>query len=181
MKSNKAFTLIELLVVVLIIGILAAIAVPQYQKAVEKSRVTQALAFMKTLYQEQQIYFLANGDYPNSFDDISVNIPWTEKEKWFTGATAKDSLSDGKWSVQLLKGGTPGILMGHISGKYKGAGFAIYQNHPKAPNGQILCFERKAEGVIFDDEEDGAYCRKVLGGTKIPEASGTHNIYKIPW
>ena len=179
--KNQAFTLIELLVVVLIIGILTAIAVPQYQKAVEKSRVAQALTFMKTLYQAQQYYFLANGDYPNSFNDLSVNIPWTEKEKWFTGASAKDSFSDGKWSVQLLKGKSSGILMGHISGKYKGAGFAIYQNSSGAPNEQILCFERKAEGITFDDEEDGAYCRKVLGGTKIPEASGTHNIYKIPW
>ena len=181
MKINKkAFTLVELLVVVLIIGILAAIAVPQYEKAVEKSRTTQALAFMKTLYQAQQVYFLANGDYPNNFNDIDVNIPWTENEKWFTGTSAMDSRSDGKWSVQLLKGGTPGILMGHISGKYKGAGFAVYQTHGVIPSGQIVCFERKAEGVIFKDD-DGEYCRKVLGGTKLPEASSTHNIYTIPW
>ena len=57
---SKAFTLIELLVVVLIIGILAAVAVPQYQKAVERSRATQALILMRPLIQAQKSYFLTS-------------------------------------------------------------------------------------------------------------------------
>lgn len=58
---KKAFTLIELLVVVLIIGILSAIALPQYQKAVEKSRMAEALASLKTWQQALDVYVLANG------------------------------------------------------------------------------------------------------------------------
>ena len=59
--NKKAFTLIELLVVVLIIGILSAIALPQYQKAVEKSRSAEALNNLSSLQQAIDAYVLQNG------------------------------------------------------------------------------------------------------------------------
>ena len=59
--TTHAFTLIELLVVVLIIGILVAVAVPQYQKAVEKSRVAEALSVIGSLRQGIDLFVLANG------------------------------------------------------------------------------------------------------------------------
>ncbi len=60
-NTRRGFTLIELLVVVLIIGILAAVAVPQYQKAVEKSRLTEALVNIPVMMREMEAYVLANG------------------------------------------------------------------------------------------------------------------------
>ena len=58
---SKGFTLIELLVVVLIIGILAAVAVPQYQLAVEKSRAAEAITLMSSLQKAVDLYILQNG------------------------------------------------------------------------------------------------------------------------
>ncbi len=72
---KKAFTLIELLVVVLIIGILAAIALPQYTQTVNKSRAVQALVMLRALADAQEAFFLANGDYTNELTELDVQIP----------------------------------------------------------------------------------------------------------
>ncbi|MBO7238613.1 MAG: prepilin-type N-terminal cleavage/methylation domain-containing protein [Elusimicrobiaceae bacterium] len=69
--NKKAFTLIELLVVVLIIGILAAIAVPQYQVAVTKSRFTKLIISARALKDAEEVYYMENGHYTTQQSDLA--------------------------------------------------------------------------------------------------------------
>jgi len=73
--KKQAFTLIELLVVVLIIGILAAVALPQYEKAVEKARASEAIIILRSIADANQRYYLANGKYTWSLADLDIEIP----------------------------------------------------------------------------------------------------------
>lgn len=71
----KGFTLIELMIVVVIMGILAAIAVPQYQGYVQKGRRAAAQAFLLQVAQRQQQFFLDNRSFANSLTVLGVSMP----------------------------------------------------------------------------------------------------------
>ncbi len=74
---KKGFTLIELLVVVLIIGILASIAVPNYMTATRLSKVRAHLPIAKAIYEANQVYYLAHGVYSKDLDELDVSADYT--------------------------------------------------------------------------------------------------------
>ena len=181
---KKAFTLIELLVVVLIIGILASIALPQYRKAVEKAKATQGITMLRAVYNAAQVYYMANDAWPAEFDDLDVQSGWTKDIKWNTSTQVRDTISNDDWSIQLIPVATvKGVEIGRISGPYAGTGFAIYFKHQYdwVPKEQLLCLEKNSHGnFIFENKGD--YCRKIFSGTLVHGGDGAawSYVYKMP-
>ena len=101
-KLNKGgFTLIELLVVVLIIGILSSIALPQYTKAVEKSRSAEAMTYAADWVNAQAIFKMANGKYAAA----ESNKPSKELD-----ITLPDQLKNFEMKDKTPAAGTPATL-----------------------------------------------------------------------
>ena len=85
---KRAFTLIELLVVVLIVGILTAVAVPQYQLAVDKSKYTSLMPVIRAIKNAQEIYFLENGEYATSINELNITVPQTVRYAFLPDSVA---------------------------------------------------------------------------------------------
>ena len=180
MLKKKGFTLIEMLVVVLIIGIIAAIAFPQYEKVVEKTRAAQAMEVMRSIYQAAADYYLATGTYPTSFDQLSIEMQWTGQDKW-SDYDANDTRSNGEWSFQLYNSyDAKSLYMGRLTGKYKGGGFTMALTQDSIRKGIIRCAERHSHGVIFSGEP-GDYCEKLFNATEnTPAGTITFRSYVMP-
>ncbi len=135
-KSKKqAFTLIELLVVVLIIGILAAVAVPQYQKAVEKSHLAEALLNIETVVKNVDLYVLEKGtDYYGQHENWTTDLSggeWSEMLTYYTTKNFVYDLRDGS-GVEVYR--CSGVCTGDADTDESNAIYELWQDYNKPIN-----------------------------------------------
>ena len=94
-RNRRGFTLLELLTVVLILGILSAIAVPQYNKSVRRAELVEGLANGRTLYDSATRFKAANGYAPTDLNQLDSAFIGSDSD----GGT---TLDDGAFVYNLL-------------------------------------------------------------------------------
>ena len=180
-QIRRGFTLIVLLVVVLIIAILAAVAVPQYNKAVEKSRAAQGIALVRALGQAAAAYYLANGTRPTNLDQLDVSLSDEQKAE-FECSSIGSTCDTKEWGVALYGGatnGVKGVVAWRTSGRYKGGGFAMYYDKGTSvyKTNTLYCIERAAGSNMV--EQQGIYCEKLMKATHLGNENNSYH-YTMP-
>ncbi|MDD6153294.1 MAG: pilin [Elusimicrobia bacterium] len=167
MYQKRGFTLIELLVVVLIIGILSAVALPQYQKAVEKSRTAQAFTLARALHTAQEEYKMSNGAYTRYFDDLSVSTGLSSSGTNTCGLQAPDIRYSKDFAVVL---GTTEQYLGDV---------AVVRNDGKYQCYAIGFIEDKMYCSEYPGMHKESFCSKAFAG-KFAFSTPNWNHYELP-
>jgi prepilin-type N-terminal cleavage/methylation domain-containing protein len=106
---NSGFTLVELAVVVVIIGVLAAFAVPRFLSSVERSKAAESFNYLATIHSAMERYQARQGTYA---DDIAKLDTEMDSPQYFTVGTVEvpataTSLEDG-WQITMTRSGASG-------------------------------------------------------------------------
>ena len=148
------FTLIELLVVVLIIGILAAMAMPQYFKAVERSRMAEAVTLMDSIVKAQRRKFMQTNRHAGAFDGLDVAPKGAIGDRYFTKGDPWTGAGGNGFKIELVGSGFTHSMVSadrvvdgnanHHSLQYRYNLYRFYQSdniscHGRNPAGRELC------------------------------------------
>jgi prepilin-type N-terminal cleavage/methylation domain-containing protein len=107
-RGRKGFTLVELAVVIIIIGILAAFAVPRFLDSVERSKAGEAFNYLSAVRSAQERYQVRQGTYASDIADLDIQMPAPKYFAVGTPAAGGSSSLEDSWTLTLTRTGAAG-------------------------------------------------------------------------
>ncbi len=157
---KNGFTLIELVVVILIIGILTAVALPQYEKAVWKSRAVQLQTAVKSISSAQEVYFLANGTYAVEYAQLDVDYNNLTKLNTHLSTSSSDAVRGNDDFLIVLNLDNSGQTFSFTSGIFRKGPYArsgfMFLHYMPNETPRLVCVEHESL-------PEGNFCRKLFG------------------
>ena len=148
LNTRRGFTLMELLIVVLIIGILSAVALPQYQRAVLKSRFAALKPTADAIKTAQEAYYMEHGEYADNMQDLTVK-----------------STPTGEHDTVITFSETDGYDYVRASTDLSHNRYTLYLDHSKQFPGNVYC-----EALATDENAKGLCIAE--GGTHVDTDNG---------
>ncbi len=173
MARARAFTLIELLVVVLIIGILAAIALPQYRVAVKKANLAKYMGLVRAIKDAEVTYYLSNNEYTTDLTVLDIQVPIGADCVFYKEATdgyyvcGKNKVRYGVWN------GPTNAQAGDASIRYLQY-FADY-----ADEGSEINFKRGDIACYSKGDVARQVCKTLGSGIEHPSGNNTWDYYFV--
>ena len=152
------FTLIELLVVVLIIGILAAVALPKYEIAVEKSRAVEGITLARNIAVANQAYYMANGTWAEDINDLDLEFPGEDTAE---GAIKSKETKNFSCRTRGSDGSSYYIAVCRRLGPKYNYAISYERDNP----GQAICFPETSVGDVSANTK---MCRTLTNKTSAP-------------
>lgn len=167
---KQGFTLLELLVVVVIIGILAAIALPQYRLAVDKAKYSTMIDLVKSVKNKQELLYMINGRYAIDFEELGADI-----------LPGNFELQEGKLYIAKSKDYSVILSKGYVYGQMfePKISFLVYLDLVKRDNRYDSKMECWSYGNKLNRNRANKVCKSITRADNSSRDEDTYEVWRF--
>ncbi len=154
--NKTGFTLVEVLTTVVIIAVLASIALPQYGRAIERSRATEAMSSIKAMNDSIYAFFAEKATCPQNFNQLVARVDGSDNATHTKITTKFFEFTMPSSNTKVLGTDCPGVLAERVNAKYS---YTIWNPYTRGTTGKALALQ--CAPVTSTDKKSIAICESL--------------------